>query len=268
MKILFSNDQTIALDVDNSALGQTYQRIYKNLSTIPLDFRPWYNPYYLDHMTYAELIDQLILCANKLSITVDRARCESQDQTYFNDLHKIYENGYDGRPAWLDFHEHVHLSERFHRRDPDLRFLLIDYREKSGPLERPFDMAWMANATTQIPAGSAYVNWSELGKIPYEYWLTNEPDDVDRMCQLIKPWITLRPKISIALEDIDTVANKPIAEFESWWNQYKKIWCQHWNLPDWTVKDIFSYAVFGQVADVELLKTNLKNNITPVRILL
>jgi Txe/YoeB family toxin of Txe-Axe toxin-antitoxin module len=262
MKLLFSNNETVELSIDDSALGQTYQKIYKHLSRAPLNFREWYNPYYQDDITYPELVSCLAFYAEKVGVTVDQEIVLVNDQSYFNSLHKIYETSYNGDSAWLDFHEHIHMCERHHRRS--IRFLLIDYREKAGPLERKFDPAWLEKSTTKICAGDAFVQWSELGKNPYEYWQNNESNNVERMCRLIKPWLILRPKINIALDDIDTMANKQISEFESWWNQYREAWSRHWNVPLWTTEQILSYTVIGRVPDIADLKSKLKNRTLPI----
>jgi hypothetical protein len=112
------------------------------------------------------------------------------------------------------------------------------------------------------------VGWSELGKTPYTYWRDGEPNDIARMCQLIKPWIKLRPKILVALEDIDTLSNIDIQGFESWWQQYSEAWCQHWNISSWTVNDIFSVVVFAQTPNFELIASLLENHVEPVNVLI
>jgi len=146
--------------------------------------------------------------------------------------------------------------------------LSIDYREKSGMLEKPFNFDWLKNSTTKIQAGDVFVHWSELGKTPYQYWTNNEPNDTIRMRELIKPWLKLRPKIMVALEDIDTLKNVRVQEFESWWSQYSEELCQYWNIPSWTTNNIFSVSIFGRVPKFETIITQLKNNQKPVKVLL
>jgi hypothetical protein len=264
MKLLFSNDSTIEIDIDNSQLGTTYQKIYKNLTHVPIPFSKWDNPYYLKTLSYIELVDQLILYANLVSVKVDRELCLQRNQQHFNDIHKIYEKNYDGHRAWLDFHEHIHLCEYY---DRPCKFLSIDYREKAGPLEKKFDMTWMKNTTTKIKKGDIFVQWAELGKTPYSYWLNNEPTDIARMCELAKPWLKLRPKLLIATDNKDTLENVKVDEFTEWWKQYSKPWCDHWGLESWTIKDIYAANVFGNVPDIDRIIFNLKNNILPVRVL-
>lgn len=266
MKLIFSNKETIDLLIDDTPLGLVYQKIYKNLSYADFTFNEWDSPYYLHNITYQELVNRLTTYAKKVSIQIEQERCLAQDQNYFNDIHKIYEKNYNGDRKWLDFHEHIHMCEYYFKETP--KFLHIDYREKSGLLEKPFDLKWLDNATSNIKAGDIFVSWAELGKTPYTYWRDKEEDDINRMCNLAKPWLKLRPKINIALEDIDLLKNKNILEFESWWQQHSKAWCQHWNIPSWTIHDIFSSTIFGKVNDVSIITDYLKNNIFPTKILM
>jgi hypothetical protein len=267
MKVLFSNNVTVDLEIDDSPIGKIYQKTYKHLAPIPIPFSEWDNRnHYKNTIGYSDLVDQLTQYASQLSINIDKSKCLLQDQDYLNALHKIYEKNYDGTTGWLNFHEHIHMCEHYYNRSPNV--LSIDYREKMGPLEKMFDRSWQSSTTTQIKAGDVFVAWSELGKTPYNYWQNHEPLDVDRMCELIKPWIRLIPKIKIALEDIDRLENIKVAEFETWWDQHKGPWLQHWNLPDWTTHDIFAVNIFGRTTQLDLLLTQVENNLTPIRILI
>lgn len=266
MKIIFSNLQTIELDIDSSHLGQTYKKIYKHLSNVPIPFREWDNPYYLKNKSFEQIIDRLVSYAKKLSVDVDREKCVKQDQGYFNHLHNIYEINYDGNSDWLDFHEHIHYCESYYKES--FPSLCIDYREKAGPLTKDVDPEWFSNITTQIQAGDVYVQWSELGKSPYMYWKNQEPNDIKRLCELAKPWLKLRPKIYVALEDFDRLKNiEKFDEFQQWWKDYSQAWTTHWNLSTWDLTDMFGVSVFGKTNQVELLKTQLKNNVYPQKVL-
>ena len=266
MQIVFSNGKTVDLILKPTPLASVYQNIYKHLKNVPIPFRDWDNPFYRSNLDYQELVEKLVIYASEIHVQIDREKCLAQDQNYFNYIHKIYEKNYDGNPAWLDFHEHIHLCEK--RYTPTSKILHIDYREKSGILEKTINPDWLKNPTTKIRAGDVFVNWAELGKTPYGYWHNNEPNDITRMCELIKPWQKLRPKIIVALEDIDTLQNIKVAEFESWWAQYSQVLCQHWNIPSWNTDDIFSVSIFGQVPNFQEIITQLKNNHKPVKILL
>jgi hypothetical protein len=266
MKIIFSNQQTIDLDIDNSHLGSTYQKIYKHLSRVPIPFRPWDTPYYLENKTYPEVVDYLAMYANKVSINIDKSRCLSRDQEYFNYIHSIYEKNYDGNPDWLDFHEHIHFCESYFREPFPL--FCVDYREKAGPLVKDVDQEWYSNIKTQIRAGDVYVQWSELGKSPYVYWKNKEPNNINRLCELAKPWLKLQPKIYVALEDFNRLKNlEHIEEFNTWWKQYHDQWTSYWKVSSWNIENMFGVSVFGKTTQVELLKQLLKNRVRPEKVL-
>jgi hypothetical protein len=266
MKILFLNNVTVNLEIDDSPIGKIYQKTYKHLSNLPIPFSEWDNgSNYKSALSYADLVDRLAMYASRLSINIDKQKCLNQDQPYFNAIHKIYEKQYDGSPGWLNFHEHIHMCESYFKKQP--KTFSIDYREKMGPLEKPYDRSWISTVTN-IKAGDIYVAWSELGKTPYTYWRDNEPPVPERMCELIKPWHKLIPKIKIALEDINRLEGVKVAEFEPWWDQHKGPWLQHWNLSNWTTQDIFSVNVFGKTTQLDLLLEQVKNNIVPTNIII
>ena len=76
----------------------------------------------------------------------------------------------------------------------------------------------------------------------------------------------MKPKILIALEDIDGLTRVDVDQFEPWWNQRRQAWSQHWNQPDFTVEQMFSSVVFGRIPNYKLVVENFKNNILPTQI--
>jgi hypothetical protein len=267
MQIVFSNGETVDLILNQTPVALIYQKIYKHLQHVPVPFRDWDSPFYFYNHSLQQIVNKLVMYAEKVNVPIDQQRCLAQDQNYLNSIHKIYEKNYNGDPAWLDFHEHIHLCEEEHPRR--LKNLQIDYREKSGLLERPFDYNWLEHATTKIKAGDVFVRWSELGKTPYSYWDNDEPDDMLRMQELIKPWIKLKPIIFVALEDKDLQKNpKEFAEFESWWAQYSEELCKYWNIPLWALNNMSKFLVLGKVVDIDTIITPLKNNAKPIRVIL
>lgn len=267
MQIVFSNGENVDLLMNQSPVALVYQNIYKHLQHVTIPFRDWDSTFYFHNHSLQLIVGKLTVYAEKVNVPIDQQRCLAQDQNYLNSIHKIYEKNYNGDPAWLDFHEHIHLCEEEQKRR--LKILQIDYREKSGPLERPFDYKWLENATTKIKAGDVFIRWCELGKTPYTYWLDNEPNDMSRMKELIKPWIKLKPIIFVALEDNDLEKDsKKLAEFESWWSQYSEELCKHWNIPLWAPNNMYKCLMLGKVADIDTIITLLKNNAKPIRVLL
>lgn len=265
LKLLFSNNQTSDLFIDDGPLGTIYQRIYKHLSRAELSFKPWDNPCYLDLVAHDKIVGDLLKFAQQLGVDVDIAKALKKDSEHLNYLHKIYETQYNGNPTWLEFHEHIHLSESYQARRMSL---IIDYREKAGLLEQPMNSDWFGLLTTKISAGDLYVVWSELGKTPFRYWQSGEPDDIQRLCELSKPWLKLRPRILVALEDIDMMSalqTEPIDQFETWWAKHRPHWEKHWNVSDWTLEKMCGVLKFGHTPDHKKITNELLAKNYPIK---
>jgi len=256
MQLHFDNS-IVNVIFNNTPLSLQIQRAYRHLQNLPVIFKPWDNPYYVKHMDPYQLALKLVEFGKKVGVEVDFDRCLTNDQNYLNFIHKIYEQKYDGDPRWLDFHEHIHMCEKTEFKDATKPFV-IDYREKAGLLEKKFDIEWIKHTTTQVKAGDVYVQWAELGKTPYKYWENGEPNDINRICELAKPWLKLRCKISIAIEDFDFTAGVRPSEFNQWWNNYQHLWCHYWGISSWGLKEMFSVSVIGQVSEFDLFKSNVQ----------
>jgi hypothetical protein len=267
MQIVFSDGKTVDLLLADTPLSAVYKKIYKHLQHVTIPFREWDNPYFSIGLDHETRVDKLCFYGKKLSLKIDKQLCLQQDQQYLNHIHKVYEDNYNGDVDWLHFNEYIHLCEKKVQKKK-LEIFQIDYADKAGMLETPVDPEWFKNNTTKIKAGDVFVSWSELGKTPYDYWKHNEPNDISSMCNSIKPWLKLKPKILVALEDMDKIEGIEVEQFNSWWKNYQQEWCQHWNIAKWDIDDIFSVTLFGRVPDVETIKTQLKNHINPDRVLI
>jgi hypothetical protein len=266
MQIIFSNGDSVDLILADNSLAAVYKKIYKHLQHLAVPFREWNNPYYSIGLDQHARADKLVDCGKRLGLEVDREQCFQQNQDYLNHIHQIYEDNYDGNPDWLDFNKYIHLCESEGEKR-NFKIFQIDYGEKAGMLEKPFDHKWLVNSTTKIKAGDVFVNWSELGKTPYTYWRNNEAPDIARLCELSKPWLKLRPKIMVALEDMDWLEGIDVEGFNKWWKDYSEPWCRYWNINKWDINDIFAVSVFGTVPEFEKIITQLQNNTVPVQVL-
>lgn len=262
MKLILDDLQTFEIELHQNPVSSLILQIFKHLQHVPIPFRDWDNPFFLSATTHQQLVQGLEFFAQRLQIKIDLARCQCQDQSYFNDLHRIYEQSYDGDPQWLDFHEHIHLCEK-HDIDHNARKLSIDYREKAGLLERRFDHSVRDFFKTKVSPGEVYVSWAELGKIPYHYWQNNESDNLDRICQLAKPWLVFRPKLIISFSEIDFLKDKKISEFNEWWQRYHDGWCAHWKIDHWDIKDMFGISSVGHIQDLPWLQHCLEKGNSP-----
>lgn len=261
MYILFSNGCQIQIDTLNNCASLYIKKCFKHLQHIDYNFKKWDNPF--DNSDCKVLLQKH---ANNLQINIPKSQ-DVLDQIFLNNLHKIYEKNYDTNGEWLDLNAQIHRCERLKRQKTE-KFLIIDYRQIAGPLTQSFDFSWLKNSVTKVKAGDVFISWSELGKQPYDYWLDGEPDDIERLCELAKPWITLRPQLLIAIEDTDRLQNVKINEFTQWWSKKQDAWCAHWKIPQYDIKDQRSVILIGKIGDVGSVKSMLEKNITVKKVCL
>jgi len=266
VQILFNNACQVEISLFETQPADAIRCMHRHLQHVDLSRRERDDPFYTYKFTYTEVVNQLVKYGKIVSVVVDSARCLQHDQQYFNELHEIYEKKYNGITDWLNFHEHIHLCERYITKPP--MSLILDHREKAGPLNKEFQFEWLKESSTEICAGDVYLEWAELGKSPYRYWLNNEPNDLTRMCELVKPWHTLRSIIHVGLENINILENLKIDEFNSWWSIYENAWCDYWKIPSWPIEYQHAIIKIGKVSKVTEIKNMLQNNIYPTRILL
>lgn len=250
MKLYFEDDTKIDIDLSDSVLKPFLIRAYSHLQHVnpPIKEQDWMN--FSSDYTIDFLADQLARAASELAISVDRVRCISNDQLYFNYLHRIYEKNYNGHARWMEYHDLIHCCENYFL-SSDIHTININYFEAAGLLETKFNQSWLRESVTAIKAGQVYCKMAELGKTPYTYWLSNEPNDIYRINELAKPWCNLRTALHIALEDFDYLDDVKLDQFNKWWKLYEKGWCQHWNLEQWSIKEMFSVIPVGKVNNLD-----------------
>jgi hypothetical protein len=247
MKMVFDIG-TVDIELYPGPTTDLIVRCYKHLQHVPLPIRDWDYPFYIDQTTIGDTIMQLHSFAKQLGIEVDTEQCHQQ--CYLNHLHEIYEKNYDGKPLWLDFHEHIHLCERLP--GPRLnKYLNIDYRELSGPLSSKFDDSLLYHLKFDINPGDVMIKWSELGKTPYDYWSNKEPSDINRICELAKPFLIFRPKLCIPVQSVNVRQNIDAENFNKWWHHYEHDWCKHWNIKSWNLDHMLGKIVIGRVVDFD-----------------
>jgi len=258
LTLTLNDNSTVDIELNQNPVSQYIKKSFRHLQHLPIPFHIYdYQKYYINHkdLLYSTLIDS----ADKLGIDVDVLRLS--DQKYLNSLHKIYETGYNkGTNIWLEFHEMIHLIELAN----DCRLvnsqLIINFRDSAGPLEKPFNREYLKHSVQSVTQGTCFCQWGELGKIPSQYWIDNEPDDTQRLCQLAKPWTVLRPFFIIALDDIDfRMSLEKQQEFDAWFAKHKQAWIQYWNLSSWSESEMNSVIPIGQVKDISQLIDKLNS---------
>jgi hypothetical protein len=264
MKLIFENNESINFSFNESSMGKQFKKFFKHLQHIPLILKKWDNPYYKLKYDLNHHVENLNIFAQRFYLNIDKQKCILQDQEYLNYLHKIYETNFDGNPDWLEFHEHIHIIENHGQKIPI--FLPIDYREKAGLLTKKIDPNMLDNLQTSVKKGQVFTCWFELGKTPYNYYLNNEPDNIERICELVKPWMTLRPQFSIALEDFDFTAHKNLTDFQLWWDHYSQDWCKFYNIEKYDYVDMFGISIIGDTEESDKICSLLQQNILPIKV--
>jgi hypothetical protein len=247
MKLIFDIG-SVDIDLHPGTPTDIIMKYFKHLQHVPVPMRDWDYPFYLDHAKFEHVVEKLCNFATQLGIEIDPNRCDQQ--SYLNHLHNIYEKNYKGGPHWLDFHENIHLCEDLIKLDRD-EVLTIDYRELAGPLLVDFDRTLLDQLSVRSNLGDVTVGWAELGKSPYGYWQSREPNDIDRICELAKPYLKFRPKLEIIIQPRQEKDPVDIENFGRWWACYEGAWCKHWNLPSWSLDQMFGKFVIGHVADFD-----------------
>lgn len=260
IKIIFENGDEHVVELSDSPLKNKILKALKHLQHVKLPFKLYDNTFLQTCDTAKE---QLLTWATEVGVDIDVDDLKKQE--YLNALHEIYEKNYNGDPAWLQYHEAIHITEQFLSADtvPHNR-LSLDYREKAGPTNSPYEEHELQDFTLTIDPGDCVVVFNELGKTPYQYWSTGEPDNIVRLCQLAKPLLRFNFSISMHFDYVDKNNLLNLDKFLIWFEQYKTEWCNHWNLKDWTKEQIIGVIKIGhckswlQVADL------LKSGVEPV----
>jgi hypothetical protein len=260
LNIQFANSNLKIFLYDNPVADVIYTK-FKHLANVPIEL--YEGDVFFNCGTIEQAGLKLVDYARALGIDIDSSLF--QDQSYLNFLHRLYEENFNGHELWLKFHEHIHIVEKilYNRVQP---IVSIDYRTRAGKLEEKFDRKFLQYATDRVAKNQCFVQWQELAKTPYQYFANKEPNDITRICQLVKPWLSLRPSLHFACDEIDFLADSDPEAFDQWFAKYKEPWCAYWNVPDWNSLEPFLVIPIGEIESADLLVDKLKNNQLPLRI--
>ena len=165
MKLLFNDKSSISIKTRDCLAWSEVHKIYRHLQHVDIPFKAWDNPHYASQHSFKSLVDKLAHFGKLLDIDIDISRCLRLDQTYYNLIHKIYEDNYNGNPTWLDFHEHIHICER---KNPKISSTFqLDWREKAGPLIKKINKDLYTDLTTKITNGAVSYTHLTLPTTPY-----------------------------------------------------------------------------------------------------
>jgi hypothetical protein len=255
IQVVFDNNQDFAIQLKDNSIVDSLKKMLKHLQNTNLVFTIADNPY--KHQKDI-VLQQLVDYSKKFNIDLDPNRLHNQD--YLNWLHTHYATNYNGDSDWMLYHSAIHMMEFLNsKRDIKELPVSLTYKEKSGPIKRPFDYAELANMQSRFSAGECAIMFDELGKVPFKYWKDGESNDIAYLCELAKPMLDLKFQIAVFLHDIDFLPNnKDARNFEDWFSTYKKDWCRHWKVPDWSLTQMLGGISIGTVANIKEFDNALK----------
>ena len=152
------------------------------------------------------------------------------NQETLNYLHKLYEKAHDYYSTVKDSDFLFNLHVSIHRKESvnSLKYN-VAWGVKDGLLTElhPCNQYYSKN----LKQNNIYLRWSELGKTPLKYFNDKEPDNLERILELVKPHITFRSAFFISLQDY--IPNKLPIGFVNWFDNYKDPWFDKHNLNKW-----------------------------------
>ena len=258
-KVIFEDGFSSDINWLDNEVSRYLQNCYKHLKHVPLDFKQWDNFLYTSKLSKEKVLENFISYATAVNVNIDKTQIFNQN--YLNYLHEIYEKRYDGTNKWLNFHEHIHLIESLD--EVPYKQVKIDFREQAGLLECDFKKSWTNLLSTKFKKGDVLLLWAELGKTPYDYWKTGEPNNITRLTELCKPFVKLKPITTVLLEDHTFIPNESLEEFYIWWHQFHSQWCSYWNIKEWGQNEIFGAIQVGTITNSDQLLHRINNFISP-----
>ena len=268
MQLILSDNTIFEIQIKQSRTWDHLKRCLKHLQHVPIQYEPWNNPrLYFEKFSKQDRVSVIVNSATKLGLEINEDLCLASDQIYLNYLHEIFEKKYDGNREWLVFHKHLHMLEYSTKHPaPGKPVITITWLELAGMLDKPFDYSLLEESQTSVNKGDVYLRFPELGKTPYDYWRDKEPDNLQRLLEVTKPWKTLTPDLIIALDDINFMQDKQENEFNKWWDNYHSDFCTYYNIPTWTLKQQYSVIVFGNMLEIDKLIQETNKGAIPERI--
>lgn len=258
-----------SIELWDNPVSQWYWDCVKHLQHLDLRFNARKNPYHPLVQDTAALSDLLATKARELALLVVPEKFT--EKSYLNHLHSVYVNHVTDSefdPNWLEFHDLLHALETSQSSNLRTKDIWIDFEEQAGPLIKKFDRALLKYSTVTREPGVCYIAHHELGKDPFTYYNDGEPSDIDTMCQLMKPWIDLKPVLNIetSCESLYQRFQAVEKDFVAWFRPYQRAWCDYYQLDGWTTDEIFSAIPIGRTQDVSMLVDAFSRQDYPLRI--
>jgi hypothetical protein len=243
LKIVFNNNnkkQELLYNVVLNPVSERWIKKIKYLSRIP------HSTLETTGVSFAQDIEKIHQEFCKFA-DVEYNKIDYNEQQSLNLLHNLYVKNHDR----LSMIKNNDILYKFHNTIHELEdqktgtHFFIGWGVKEGPLTEKF----MCNEfyKKSMSKNNIYLPWSELGKTPLIYYRDKEPSDINRLCELSKPHITLRAKFTIAIKNFNVI-DFP-AGFEEWFTPFKQKWLDHYKIKDWRVQDEYAGVLLAEPED-------------------
>lgn len=268
LKILWEDGKFVEILLEKNPIADFYAGCIKKLQHITLEFNPRHNPLDPVRSNLEEIKKRFVEYANNIGVIVNIENLENQP--YLNELHSKYTESdvlKNKDHAWFLFHDYLHLLEDILQDKKNKRTnIFFDYKDRAGPLIKKFDRELLKYSKTSYSVGDCFITFSERGKDLYRYFLDNEPNDIEPMCEIAKPWLYLRPVLNVYVFAPVIQIPEEDKKFINWLSKNKKEWCQHWNIDNWEPNETIARLPVGTVNDIEFMKKRFSVNNYPKKI--
>jgi len=267
LKIVWADGLIIDLKLADNPVTEFYYSCIRRLQHLDLFFGPRETPF---HPMISDRDQTQKLLKTQLSeMNVDVDVSKLHDQCYLNYLHDIYLQQCStsdrlGYAQWTHIHDTIHLLETQNNHRNHLSTVMFNYRNNAGLLYKKFDRSYLKYATQSVEPGTCFLTEQELGKNPLTYYQDQEPNDIDTVCRISKPWVNLIPTLNVATEHTSSVAIPD--NFVSWFETYKDRWCDHWKITNWSPAEIGAKIPVGHITNFAEFLERFRANVYPIRI--
>jgi hypothetical protein len=259
IKLIFknsNNNHELCFNLIDSAISHRWLRKLKNIHKAPLSD----TDSQLQLETDADRFDIKILHEEFCKLAnINFEPLDYDRQENLNLLHVLYEQNHDrltgqDHRCLYKFHRAIHNIEFTKSDKKKFNSLSFGWQDLEGPLMETINM--QEHYCKNLHIGNLYVKWSELGKLPSQYFADGEPNDQTRLNALAKPNKTLRAKFSLQIFDNKFQFTN---NFNAWFGKYKTGWLSHHAINDWLpIDEVGGVHVAEPLQDVDLEEFILK----------
>jgi hypothetical protein len=265
LELVWADHYTATIELEDNPVSRYMVHCVKHLQHLPLEFSHRDNP--LLQVESWKIHRIFLEAARLLDVEIDPEQLG--DQRYLNRLHDVYVDSYSrtNDPRWIAFHDALHSVEDVVKQDR--KSIWVDYKQRAGPLIRPFDRSLTQYFSPTVAIGDCGVGHAELGKNLWDYYRDQEPlDDLDRICAVVKPWQYLKPVLSIFYQPCAEHTSPYHSDrvFREWVDRVVTPWAQHWAIPDWSPREIHARLRMGRLRDAAEALQRFGGGNTPVRL--